>query len=1669
MVVGVLALIAIVAVLYGALGQADRRGSAAYTRATALDDHAQTIADYLAGIIGRDVFSTYTEEYSTVGSRRTLRSLRDYPSIDPSRQCVFDPAIFSSAAGVATVEANRFRPAGGDNDPWLAPTDPSYLGDGYTPASVVASRPYLRYRDWLHISVFSPDGRFVNLANLRNNFTCPPGIPTLFGGPARTMSSGLTLFDAAGLAYAVSNPSNPTDPNIRLPDGSQADLNNPAHWAGNQQHAFRPARQVDRRPGAPGPATFEYLLNQWCDADGDGLVDSRWFEPVDATNPSQVVPILPSDSRFRFFLAARAVDLSACINVNTASDLVEIPNEEYPLGFTPADIDLRRALTLGNVYEHFFFGQELLAYNRLFERSISTPPPTSYYRNYWYPAAALVGRAGYAALASTLESGFMPLPTTIFTDFNYTREQRAQRYDLYGSSSAAGTFSNLRFVSRAPFGLAELAELLTYDRVNDPRRTSRLESAVGGRSSATPVPPLPPRNTYASYDPLRSNRDLSLERDGRGLGGPNDFFPMAPPGAATGLASNMDLLAAIGDLRHRLTTVNGARPLTAVASPTASQALASNPKAELAAWDLKVNARELLSQVAGQLTFFPPGVEPVARRTARKALTDLFRAYLDAVMPYRQRTVAGPIGGGSAFDPWDSASFPAGRALHYARSAELAYRMAAHLLVNTIDALDDEWTTAGAELPPEVSGPTAVSLRVSGDLDPRPYWEENSPPSPAPIYVPGATPGGSALFPYDPLDPREVVRLPSGADEVRLHNDEIAISTTPGLRAGKVNIFGIEAQPFFSEVSSFVAFWDAPPPRGDNEAAGGFNEITINRGSMSTSSSDFLFEAIAFQITNPFDRDISIVPQDGDFRYYIEYAGQYFQLAHLDSNGTGILATPITLEAGETRVFYATNPPTQAEVNSRMSSGAGFTLSAWASRQFGVDNNRDGVIGAGEEPVHIPMISGPPTAGGFMTATWVSSLPGDLHGRNLPVSSDDRKIVYLWRFVRAPGSGEVPDFATVTNLQGNDLLVDRIRVPASSSGTGGPAELAIPEVGGNDPVTGTDVNDDDTGYSLVAYSYVRRPTNFADAGQLPPPLPPAPQPSPRGALPPWCLESRSDAASGYATSLNAGEMEYDNPATLTAADFAPGAQQRFRTLDDLVANHLASPIENGMSTPPERKTDHQLDMGGRMCQSFKPDPALPGARMQKKFRDVAVQVKLGGRAKVRDASGGTVYERLNPALFTRVADLLLPLAIGPVHEPNPGGSGVPRAQQLEDEWMTLGEALALAMDYYSPQDTLDMYYMFGHDDPLGEMGAFPPGPRRPLADRGNLVLDDFVPFLDMGPFPAPPALPTFDPAAGDRPLGSGIPLALNIIDKFRTDNYGSLTSVVPGKLNINTAPTANLQLLPGLAPDPRPTGDPNEAWWTIDHVLNAADPVPRDKVYDPTTDPFDAATTLSAYRDKTAQIPRPPYTLPTSFFTPSGIIDFRDANDNPTGLVDVDGRRNLTGISGMREERGFGSLGEMLAARFADPDLIPAAVTQPHPSSGIDYLGRDIDPTSPGGGGPAPRAIVGHPGLDAGVYREVFDVNGTNEVRAVNDEIPNDYDEKLAIATAAMNTTTVRSDIFAVWFVVHGYQPSDVEIADPNTPIVPTIARRYLMVVDRSNVVRPGDKPRILMLQEVPL
>ena len=173
---------------------------------------------------------------------------------------------------------------------------------------------------------------------------------------------------------------------------------------------------------------------------------------------------------------------------------------------------------------------------------------------------------------------------------------------------------------------------------------------------------------------------------------------------------------------------------------------------------------------------------------------------------------------------------------------------------------------------------------------------------------------------------------------------------------------------------------------------------------------------------------------------------------------------------------------------------------------------------------------------------------------------------------------------------------------------------------------------------------------------------------------------------------------------------------------------------------------------------------------------------------------------------------------------------------------------------------------------------------------------------------------------------------------------------------------------------------------------------------------------------------------------------------DPTTEPDHRDRQTISGIDGLRPTPGFGSLGEVFAVTIDQQALGRANgnLETLHPQLSIQQLANDqlnLD-------GVSDSIVAMDPQLFNG------DTNGVTI---------DDYAENLAIADGILNMISVRSDYYAVWFVVHAYQEADVANLKPEDPLVPSIAKRFVMVVDRTNVKHPGDTPKIVFLREVPM
>ncbi|MEO0717161.1 MAG: hypothetical protein AAFY58_09270, partial [Planctomycetota bacterium] len=244
----------------------------------------------------------------------------------------------------------------------------------------------------------------------------------------------------------------------------------------------------------------------------------------------------------------------------------------------------------------------------------------------------------------------------------------------------------------------------------------------------------------------------------------------------------------------------------------------------------------------------------------------------------------------------------------------------------------------------------------------------------------------------------------------------------------------------------------------------------------------------------------------------------------------------------------------------------------------------------------------------------------------------------------------------------------------------------------------------------------------------------------------------------------------------------------------------------------------------------------------------------------------------------------------------------PAAGGSADQWTTLGESIAIALDFERPADE------FAGSIPLmAELGRHDgdAAPIRRQLRNGKLVLDDYVPFVDID---TTGMAGIFTPNSADVATGLGIPIALGLVDRFTMldDDDVSQTRPVQGLININTAPYMVLRQLPMFAPTPVldatrfATTLPDEWWWpgtgATQHDFNA-----------------DIAAGVIAYRDRTSA------TVWQPAFDPGNSSDLNFRPTDPAFDPSVGTARGFTsGVAGLRDGEGFRSVGELLMVREFD-------------------------------------------------------------------------------------------------------------------------------------------------------
>lgn len=1786
LVVGALALISVFAAVYVTIGQGDGRSATANELGRRVESFGPLFGDYIAQTIADDrldlelrlsfedtggpASGTWGGGPTTSLQARQIphRESVDLPLTDWAVRSVPDRAVLPAGAPAGNAERLAFNATGTmdsawsvsettdipsrlrelrldrrvASDPWLASTEPTYLGDGTDRFSATGRFTstlsgekhrieYLDKRDWAHISNLSPDGMFVNLYNLRGDaggFEAQPGYTR--GGydhlnpPADPplMSDGLSLLwkrdtnpdEGALQALDVRQPMGGAPGGFWVPGfstpvtfssvfGSGEDPENiPALWSTNQRFMLMPLNQsfftYDRSGMIADWSSPDYPAYQYADADGDGLADSRWFELTDASGSTafeSIFQFLAPVEGYRLFAAARVVDLSALVNVNTATDGLVGPTRKS--GWTPSSIDLRRILTMTDQ------GREYRDYRRPTNKGLAlgsikrdartgqgdiyadyspyqlnsgilgqvTPTPDEAWN------AQAIGAFAYDGIALAIETesnlsvgdiGRVSAPLGTLREVSRFELDQADPereaalrlrsyFERVGSMDPTDPVGvGASDLGSGLFGITDLTELLTFWGVNDDEINSRLEQVVFGR--------FDDRNnnlnrTTRRMSPLMTTRPTALDRARHDTLN-QEFDPARPPETDGILDPDSMALRAVTP-RTRITTFSGGADILSVA-------LGDENLGSLGEFEAPARIDEFL----------------VGLETGQTSASDVYEVFATAL-----------AGSASLDEAWDPAR-PEFRTMFYGRQGpELALTLSSFLTANLIDAYDDD-------IEPTPLGVLALS---SGSSAPEATEFDT-------------TVGGGGAFPW----PKDVKLGDIGDGLVPPESDE------DELHRKAYTVYGLEAYPVLTEVASMVILTDASKNSGgDDESTGGGppwvpaggdddvpGPITIRTEDWDdanawTSNEDLVLVALSFQLTNPFDVPIELgsadkgdgaLLDDDEYLFYFEFNGRLFKIADYDENANEY--TNVVLAPGEARTFYVLandGPDALGEIASkweRLLQGyfPGRSVSEddvleWLDRQFQVTGNANSAVRIRE----FDALTGQPvdnSSNRYVNILKPASAPA------LGRTAED-KVVRLWRRMEleTPGGMSLASFTPE-----HDLLVDRLVEPGSSTGGGGGPGAPIEWSDGSatlDPVPGNITSDEvsgtlagneaaasgnagsgsnhNSGYTIVYTGSIRRGDHPGTNAVQPAGA------TGRGVLPAWMIDSPTGTTVRFNSVPPRG-----NGSKLRRSDFEMAKDFAFDSFVDFLdkdGSRGVGPAVPSIAAHPNAKGG-VADRTRLIAQNEEGDPFYTpaGNVTQTVLNPELPPSNKTIRENITDPYTGASETKA----LVSPTDLLLIPAVGWIETPDPTN-----ASNFDDaQWITFGEMLGYALGF-NP----DPGFPSGApnpSDPLEYLVERPAsGGHRYVLDRLHLRLDDYVQFYDEdadGVYRA-------NTGSLDVATNGGLPMAMDIVTRFRrfgpADAGEALTSKVMGRINLNTATLDTLRAVPMLSPSLETMFSGRREFWGFDPASASSDNILGPSLLSPRETP-DIAAHLIAYRDRT------PATYRASSFdyqgagvniATSGSVPFQylgldengttwtnsaqaaavmASNHRTSNLLapasstpaSETGRTVLTGIEGLREQQGFASPAEAMAA-VADP----LAVESLFGSGWYNQIRQNL-PTSYGidtdaAGDPVAIESRSVSGDVVTVERQLYG--------DLTDEIANDYEEQLAVLDAILATTDVRSDTFAVWFVVHGYQESDVADLRSDDPLVPSFARRFVMVVDRSNVTERGQRPRIVMFREVPL
>ncbi len=177
-------------------------------------------------------------------------------------------------------------------------------------------------------------------------------------------------------------------------------------------------------------------------------------------------------------------------------------------------------------------------------------------------------------------------------------------------------------------------------------------------------------------------------------------------------------------------------------------------------------------------------------------------------------------------------------------------------------------------------------------------------------------------------------------------------------------------------------------------------------------------------------------------------------------------------------------------------------------------------------------------------------------------------------------------------------------------------------------------------------------------------------------------------------------------------------------------------------------------------------------------------------------------------------------------------------------------------------------------------------------------------------------------------------------------------------------------------------------------------------------------------------------------------------------------------LPGLRGERGFASIGELLLLqRYLDDPAVDEWNFER--SYSIEFAGLDpyrSSESNPGASGVAyANGIAPRFSVDQTQGRTTPDTyQASPPAVIVPDRVGGDAEKRNLMFSGISNLITTRGDVFTVWFRVRAVKQDSVTgVWDGTRQDLIADDSRYVMILDRSNVKKPGDKPRVLALRKV--